>query len=316
MLGQLKSKLIVQDPSIDVSFCPASTATVIQSPMLSTVAEDTEVVSEEDMDTNESNPNMISSSCQAIECSNPVEPIAVISSENDPVNDLDPTVKVSINYDHLEKRVLFNVEEKSKASTAIPSGTQISKQQNTSQEETDRRCDSFRETSVNESLSVNAQHESMRFSDEPVEAIVTSTTIINSPKISKRIPDDAVRTPIGKLIIRKVAPACDLESTRYAVELISRPRQAPPIRSPISYDDFCETPTHATNTLKMSTAMKRNPIRSVRRLPLSPRIILDRSGTLQPSKCPVVSEPKSKVKPTRITRSAGKSELGFYLKRT
>ncbi|XP_037050832.1 kinesin-related protein 5-like [Bradysia coprophila] len=313
MLDQLKVRLNVQNPSIDVSFCPASTATLIQSPMLSTVVEDTEAVSDRDMDTNEPNPNMISSSCLEAELNDLVEQSALISSANNPVKALDPAVKVAMNYDHLENRILFNVDEQFIDTSTVHSETPETMQRNASQCETVRKCDSFPGTALGGKLAINARHESMRQnSEEAIEDMVSSTTIIDSPKITKRIPVDNVRTPIGKLIIRKVAPACDFESTRYAVEMINRTRPPLQVQSPVDYTHFCETPTRTSHKFPMSTAVKRNPNRSIHhRLPLSPRIIVDRIGSpqqrciSQPSKRQAVAETRSTVQRGKVTRTVG-----------
>ncbi|KAG4077244.1 hypothetical protein HA402_009873 [Bradysia odoriphaga] len=311
MLDQLKVKLNVQNPSIDVSFCPAPTATWMQSPMLSTVTEGIEAVSDKDLDTSGTNPNMVSSSCLEAEPNNHVEQSALINLVNNPVNALDPVVNVAINYDHTEDKILFNVDD----TRTIDSETPKAMQRNASQCETVRKCDSFIGTTLDGKFGVNAQHESMVHnsrSQEAMEAMVSSTTIIDSPKATKRIPVENVRTPIGKLIIRKVAPACDFESTRYAVEMINRTRPLLQVQSPVDYTDFCETPTRTSHNFPMSTAVKRNPNRNIHhRLPLSPRVIVHRIGSLQqccisqPSKGPAVAETKSTVQRSKVTRTVG-----------
>lgn len=307
MIRQLKTRLNVQNSSADVSFSHVLTAPLIQSAMLSTVAEDTEAVSVKETDTNKSNAKTISSSDLAADPNNLAEQIAFISSAISPVNSVDPVANVSMNYNRMENTIQFIKEEQFNDATTIHSGIQNTVRRDTTcQWECSRKSNSFVETTPNENLMVNFRHESMhRNEDEAIEAMVTSTTIIDSPQLPKRVSDDHLRTPIGKLIIRKVAPACEFECTQYAVETINRTRQPLQVLSPRDYSHFCITPTHTTTKLPMSTAMKkRNPNRDAhRRLPLSPRVVIQRINS--PTYRRRAAESRTPAQHNKVTRAVG-----------
>lgn len=308
MIGQLKTKLNAQHSTIDVSVYRKSPLT--ESPMLSTVTEVTEAVSEKDADTDKSNAKISSTNCSFGTDTNYhlTEQVALISSVNNPVNDLDPVVRVSMNYDHMENRIQFNVEEKYDTTRHI----QLETQRNADQWEAVRKCNSFVGTSLDENLTGNDQRKSMHNNeDEAIEAIVSSTTITDTPKLPRTVSDEKVRTPIGKILIRKVAPASEFECTQYAVEMVNRTRQPVHVMSPTDYSDFCVTPAQTSNKIPMSTAVRKYPVRCF--IPVSPSVIM-RGTDDQPNERKMVD--RSKTTPRiKSTRAMGELVEKFFIER-
>lgn len=294
----MKTKLNVP---IDVSFHP--TPAPIQHPtVLSTVLENevSESISIKDID-------LISSSGLEIE---PIEDqiFSVSSATNVPIDDPNADVDVSIIYDHVENKILFEINEKSSDSVAlIDLDASSIMQPDTNQSATIEKCDSFLEEYLDEIEGARSQYELIVKSEKWLEATVSSTTMVDSPQVVGKVKDERERTPIGKLIFRRLTPACIFDQTQYAVEMIDRIQRpmemlSPPSSSPTN---CCTTPK--PHRVLRSTAMASKADKSTPRFSYSPRIILRRVDSLQDyyRQCGVSKDDKTPTSATAKRRGHG-----------
>lgn len=214
--------------------------------------------------TNELSSNLISSSSLEIEAIQ--AGTSSISSMNAPIDDPNAFVNVTVNYDQVENRIFLEINDVDLATNGISKV---------------KKYGSLSEESSDENLYAEQQDEPISPMDESIESSPSGSS--NSPQISKNaMTNDGVRTPIGKLIFRRVAPACFFDNTQYAVEMIDRSQDpetlSPSSLSPRDYGEVCVTPT-SHNMLTRNRASKANNL--AHRFTYSPRIVLRRVNSLE-----------------------------------
>lgn len=184
------------------------------------------------------------------------------------INDSSSALNVSINYDHDGKKILFDVDGATIMDVSTPNIVQCNP-----------NFDSFHIV-IDDDSCHESKEDSLNLSRQPIKGIGNDTN------------NEKVRTPIGKLVFRKVAASDQLEQTRYAVEMIQKnPKKnlsSPQLTMDLSYNAY---------PLPKSPAIASRAIHNFDR---SPRLILHRIESLQDyEKFHGRLQPKKRKSPSR-----------------
>lgn len=314
------TKLNVQNPELSFH------ATPNQTPMLSTVIENdcSEATSAKKINKRASESNKNDDTPKPDENEPIKDQIPCISSTEELISDPIPTQNVSVNIDHVEKKIIFEVSETAGVDvTIIDVPTPQIVQPNTAQGTSVSKCDSFigeMGGHLNKSQA-EPSNQTVKFMGEIY--MMSDTSMVNSPPIVKNATDEHVRTPIGKLVIRKLAHSNRFENTQYAVEMVHKVRQSREMFniSSASYgmdydydNDVIGTPDKAY-PLPRSSPIASKATHHAYHFPYSPRIVLHRISTLQeyrqhygtsqPDTAQATSKPKRKAPRTKSARTKG-----------
>lgn len=306
------TKLIDQNPNTDLSFHPTPNQ---QTSILSTVIENecSEATSTKDFqervkDSTKKDDTLIPNENEPIR-----DQIPCISSTDELMSDPVSLLNMSVNIDHTEKKILFEVNETTGVDITVfdvPT-PHMSMVPNTTQGANVSKSDSF-DVETGGNLEANSQEEPLN-QTKLTGDMLSDTTMMNSPPFMRNTPDEHVRTPIGKLLFRKVALSNRLEDTHYAVEVVQKVRKSHGIlpETPsygMGYDDDCDV--NETLKSKAYPLLRSAPIASkathrAHSFPRSPRIILRRIEEISPEYFQQLLQQDTPQAPSKPRRAKG-----------